>query len=242
MTVAKENAVADLLRALTVASFIFVQMTGQVWLLYLLTVVQFSLSALFAPTHSAVIPNLVAEKDLVTANALDGFTWSTMLAIGALLGGIIASVLPPSAGDARYRSCITAGRSVTSACRARPVAARPAENMSSEASTGRKAAATSGSRPSAVPERSRAESLANIPASRCQSSVEAAPRQCQIVPSTVVTVTSALNPLSEPLPPSNERLALSSLIGTLVTSGPTRKQRLSRRTRRCSALRRATSG
>jgi hypothetical protein len=29
------------------------------------------------------------------------------------------------------------------------------------------------------------------------------PRQCQIVPSTVVTVTSALNPLSEPLPPVN---------------------------------------
>jgi predicted MFS family arabinose efflux permease len=31
------------------------------------------------------------REDLVTANALDSFTWSTMLAIGALLGGIAAA-------------------------------------------------------------------------------------------------------------------------------------------------------
>src|SRR5207237_7316020 len=82
----------DLLRAATVLCFLLVQLTRQVWLLYLLTVIQFSLSALFTPTHAAVIPNVVDEKDLVTANALDGFTWSTMLAVGALLGGVAAAV------------------------------------------------------------------------------------------------------------------------------------------------------
>jgi len=83
---------ADLLRAITVLCFLLVQVTGQVWLLYLLTVIQFSLSALFSPTHAAVLPNLVQENELVTANALDGFSWSTMLAVGALLGGIAAAV------------------------------------------------------------------------------------------------------------------------------------------------------
>jgi MFS family permease len=83
---------ADLLRAVTVLCFLLVQITGQVWLLYLLTIIQFSLSALFTPTHAAVIPNIVAPEDLVAANALDGFTWSTMLAVGALLGGIAAAV------------------------------------------------------------------------------------------------------------------------------------------------------
>lgn len=82
----------DVLRAVTVFCFILVQVTGQIWLLYLLTIIQFSLSALFSPTHSAVIPNLVETDDLVTANALDGFTWSTMLAIGALLGGIATAL------------------------------------------------------------------------------------------------------------------------------------------------------
>ena len=83
---------ADLLRAFTVLAFILVQVTQQVWLLYVLTVIQFALSALFAPTHSAVIPNLVDKKELVTANALDGFTWSTMLALGALAGGVVATL------------------------------------------------------------------------------------------------------------------------------------------------------
>jgi hypothetical protein len=35
--------------------------------------------------------NIVPSADLVTANALDGFTWSVMLAFGALLGGVAAA-------------------------------------------------------------------------------------------------------------------------------------------------------
>lgn len=84
--------VTDILRALTVLGFLLVAVTGYVWLLYLLTVVQFALSALFTPARSAVLANVVEEEDLLTANALDSFTWSTMLAIGALLGGLVASL------------------------------------------------------------------------------------------------------------------------------------------------------
>ena len=84
--------VTDVLRALTVLGFLLVAVTGYVWLLYLLTVMQFALSALFTPARSAVLANVVDEKDLVTANALDSFTWSTMLAVGALLGGVVASL------------------------------------------------------------------------------------------------------------------------------------------------------
>jgi MFS family permease len=83
--------VSDLLRALTVLSFLLVQATGQLWLLYALTALQFTLSAFFTPAQTALIPNLVREDELVTANALDGFTWSTMLAVGALLGGMAAA-------------------------------------------------------------------------------------------------------------------------------------------------------
>lgn len=83
---------ADLLRAITVLGFLFVRDAGDLWLFYGLTILQFALSALYNPAHSAIIPNIVEPKDLITANALDGFTWSTMLAIGALLGGIAASL------------------------------------------------------------------------------------------------------------------------------------------------------
>lgn len=82
---------ADVLRAITVLCFLLVRRPDDIWLLYTLTVVQFVLSSLYTPAHSALLSNIVPASDLVTANALDGFTWSTMLAIGALLGGIAAA-------------------------------------------------------------------------------------------------------------------------------------------------------
>ena len=72
---------SDVLRAVTVLGFLLVRSTEQIWLLYLLTVLQFVLSAFFTPARSAIIANVVPQKDLVTANALDSFTWSTMLPI-----------------------------------------------------------------------------------------------------------------------------------------------------------------
>lgn len=88
----KIMVVSDILRAITVWGFLLVSITGQVWLLYLLTVLQFALSAMFTPARTAVLAMIVPEKDLVTANALDSFTWSTMLALGALLGGAVAAI------------------------------------------------------------------------------------------------------------------------------------------------------
>ena len=82
----------DILRAITVLCFLFIRTPEQIWLLYVLTVVQFLLSALYTPAHSALLSNIVEPQDLVTANALDGFTWSTMLAVGSLLGGIAAGL------------------------------------------------------------------------------------------------------------------------------------------------------
>ncbi len=84
--------VSDLLRAATVLSFLLVRVTHQIWLLYLLTVIQFTLSALFTPARSAILVNVVRERELIAANALDSFTWSTMLALGSLLGGLVAAL------------------------------------------------------------------------------------------------------------------------------------------------------
>jgi MFS family permease len=84
---------SDLLRAITVLGFLLIREPGQLWLLYVLTFLQFALSALFTPARSAVLANVVRPKELVPANALDSFTWSTMFAVGALLGGIVAAVL-----------------------------------------------------------------------------------------------------------------------------------------------------
>ena len=82
---------SDVLRGLTVLGFLLVRDAGDIWIFYLLTVVQFSLSALFIPARGAVLANTVRQEELVAANALDSLTWSTMLAVGALVGGIVAA-------------------------------------------------------------------------------------------------------------------------------------------------------
>jgi len=84
---------SDLLRAATVLAFLLIREPGQIWLLYVLTILQFSLSAIFTPARTAVLANVVRRDELVPANALDSLTWSTMLAFGALLGGLVAATL-----------------------------------------------------------------------------------------------------------------------------------------------------
>lgn len=83
---------SDVLRAGTVLCFLFVRSPEQVWLFYVLTTLQFTLSALFTPARTAVLANVVAREELVVANALDSLTWSTMLALGSFLGGVVAAI------------------------------------------------------------------------------------------------------------------------------------------------------
>ncbi len=83
---------SDVLRGLTVLGFLLVRDAGDIWYFYLLTVVQFSLSALFTPARGAVVANVVRPDELVAANALDSLTWSTMLALGAFTGGVVAAL------------------------------------------------------------------------------------------------------------------------------------------------------
>ncbi len=83
---------SDVLRTLTVLCFLFIRSADQIWLFYVLTAAQFTCSAFFTPAQSALLPDVVDREDLVTANALDGFTWSTMLAVGSMVGGLVAAL------------------------------------------------------------------------------------------------------------------------------------------------------
>lgn len=85
--------VTDILRAIIVLMFLFVNSADMLWLIYVLTVAQFSLTAVFDPAKSAILPNIVGRADIVTANTIGSITWSAMLAVGALIGGIVAGAL-----------------------------------------------------------------------------------------------------------------------------------------------------
>jgi predicted MFS family arabinose efflux permease len=81
--------VSDLLRAVVVLGFLLVRRADQLWMIYVLTVLQLGLSTFFEPAKTAAIPSIVEDRELVAANAISSVTWSAMLTIGAALGGII---------------------------------------------------------------------------------------------------------------------------------------------------------
>ncbi len=82
------------LRAGVVLLLVFTTTGPQwLWLIYVLTVLQFSLSAVFEPAQAAITPALVRDTDLVRANTLGNITWSAMLAFGAAIGGFVSSAV-----------------------------------------------------------------------------------------------------------------------------------------------------
>jgi MFS family permease len=83
---------SDFLRFIIVLGFLLVDDAADLWLVYTLVVLEISMAGFFEPARSAIIPSLIARKDLVTANALSGSTWSVMLAFGAAVGGLVVGV------------------------------------------------------------------------------------------------------------------------------------------------------
>lgn len=83
---------ADLLRAIVVLGFLLVRRPDQMWLVYVLTVLQLGFSTFFEPAKTAAIPSIVSDRELVPANAIAAVTWSVMLTLGAAIGGFVAGL------------------------------------------------------------------------------------------------------------------------------------------------------
>ncbi|GAM22627.1 hypothetical protein SAMD00019534_058020 [Acytostelium subglobosum LB1] len=87
----------DLLRTLIVPLFLFVRSPDSLWLLYLLAFLQFTIGAFFMPAKSALLPSLVKKDDLITANATEQTSYSSMMLFGASLGGSVSYILGTNA-------------------------------------------------------------------------------------------------------------------------------------------------
>src|SRR5258705_5725418 len=79
----------DVLRGGVVLGFLLVRRADQLWIIYVLTVLQLALSTFFEPAKTAAIPSIVSDRELVSANAISSVTWSVMLTMGAAIGGLI---------------------------------------------------------------------------------------------------------------------------------------------------------
>lgn len=82
---------ANVARAPLPLAFLLVGDAGALWIAFVLIVTMAAGAAIFEPTSSASLPNLVDSKRLPEANVLIGSAWGTMLAVGAAAGGVAAA-------------------------------------------------------------------------------------------------------------------------------------------------------
>jgi len=85
--------IADLARVPVALAFLLARDPGTLWIAFAAAALLSVGAAVFEPTSSASLPNLVEEEELPEANVLIGAAWGTMLAVGAALGGLVAATL-----------------------------------------------------------------------------------------------------------------------------------------------------
>lgn len=82
---------ANLLLCVGLLPLLFVQTADKVWVVYLVLMWEGTVQLFFAPAEQAIIPHLVPDDRLVTANALNGQNRDLSRLIGSALGGMVAA-------------------------------------------------------------------------------------------------------------------------------------------------------
>ena len=82
---------SNLLQVGLALCFLMVDGPEDMWWLLGLSGVMMVLHGAYMTAERAALPNIVEENELATANALDAATWSTALATGAFLGGLVVA-------------------------------------------------------------------------------------------------------------------------------------------------------
>jgi len=86
----KTMIVADILRATIVFSLIFY---GEIWYMFLSLFILSSLSRFFFPARNAIIPQIVDEELLLSANSMSQMTNMLSMIIGPAIGAAIVGIL-----------------------------------------------------------------------------------------------------------------------------------------------------
>ena len=91
---------SDAIRAIVMLAFAILVATNQIQLLhvYILAIIFGIVSAFFYPAMSALIPNLVANEELISANSLSSLTQQGSQIIGPAIAGVLIAV--PAVGIA----------------------------------------------------------------------------------------------------------------------------------------------
>jgi MFS family permease len=85
--------IADLLRAVVLLLMLLVHSANLLWLIYVALAAQAIISQFFTPASMALIPSLVEEEQLMSANSLSSLGQSVVRLIGPPIGGVLFTTL-----------------------------------------------------------------------------------------------------------------------------------------------------
>ena len=88
----KTMIVSDVVRAVVVLGFLFVQSESMVPVIYALAFVQAAIGTLFLPARSALMPRIVGEEKLLAANSISQTTKVLFGVVGTGVAGVLASL------------------------------------------------------------------------------------------------------------------------------------------------------
>lgn len=83
---------SDILRGILVLGFLLIDRPEEVWLVYVITILQVMATTFFDPAMAATVPGIVERRHLIAANALASVSWSVTLALGAAVGGFFTDL------------------------------------------------------------------------------------------------------------------------------------------------------
>lgn len=83
--------VANLLLAAGLLPLLLVRGAGQVWIVFAVLLFESIVQQFFSPAEQALLPRLVPDDQLITANAVSGQTQNLARLTGSGLGGVIAA-------------------------------------------------------------------------------------------------------------------------------------------------------
>src|SRR5262245_29658737 len=85
--------VVNLVQAAVLPLLLLVRSPDQLWLLYLVAFVQTSVSLFVRPAGSPLVPQLVGEGRLLSANGLLAFNWELTRLVAPPIGGLLMGLL-----------------------------------------------------------------------------------------------------------------------------------------------------
>jgi MFS family permease len=85
--------IANLLLALGLLPLIAVQSVDQLWIVYVVALIESALGQFFRPAENALLPQLVGEEQLIAANSLNTLNNNLARLAGPALGGVVAGLV-----------------------------------------------------------------------------------------------------------------------------------------------------